>query len=286
MRLLALSLVFFSTAVLAVRDDFGNEINLEKPAGRIVSLAPHLTELLYDAGAGAKLVGAVDYSDYPEAAKALPRVGSSAAVNLEALLAVRPDLVVAWPSAGTGKALERIAELGIPVFRSEPRELEDIASTLERLGTLAGTSAQADHAAAEFRTRAAALRRRYSARPSVRVFYEIWDRPLQTVNGQHLISKVIRLCGGENVFADLPLIAPEIDPEAVLKANPEVILGSASDGTRPEWLDKWKAFPGLLAAARGQLYSLPADLLERHTPRVLDGAQRLCRVLEQVRAAR
>jgi iron complex transport system substrate-binding protein len=286
MRLLALSLLFFSSLVLAVRDDYGNEIKLEKPAGRIVSLAPHLTELLYDAGAGAKLVGAAEYSDYPEAAKALPRVANNASVNLEALLALQPDLVVAWPSVGTGKAIERIAELGVPVFRSEPRELEDIAATLERLGALAGTSAQADRAAAAFRARAADLRRRYSDRPRVRVFYEIWDRPLQTVNGEHLISKVIRLCGGENVFASLPLIAPEIDREAVLRANPEVIVGSGSDGTRPDWLDKWKAFPGLLAAAKGQLYTLPADLIQRHTPRVLDGAERLCGALERARAAR
>jgi len=278
--------VLFNANAYAVRDDYGDEVHLEKPAGRIVSLAPHLTELLYDAGAGAKLVGAVEYSDYPQAAKALPRIGNNASINLEALLALRPDLVVAWPSAGTGKALERIAGLGIPVFRSEPRELEDIASTLERLGALAGTAAQADRAAAAFRARAADLRRRYSDRPRVRVFYEIWDRPLQTVNGQHLISKVIRLCGGENVFAGLPILAPEIDREAVLRENPEVIVGSGSDGTRPDWLDKWRAFPGLLAAAKGQLYSLPADLLQRHTPRVLDGAERLCGVLDRVRAAR
>jgi iron complex transport system substrate-binding protein len=286
MRPLALFLLFFSSAVLAVRDDYGFDVHLEKPAGRIVSLAPHLTELLFDAGAGAKLVGAAEYSDYPEAAKALPRVANNASINLEALLALRPDLVVAWPSAGTGKAVERIAGLGIPVFRSEPRDLDDIAATLERLGALAGTSAQAGRAAAAFRARTADLRRRYSDRPRVRVFYEIWDRPLQTVNGEHLISKVIRLCGGENVFAGLPLIAPEIDREAVLRANPEVIVGSGSDGTRPDWLDKWKAFPGLLATAKGQLYSLPADLLQRHTPRVLDGAERLCGVLERARAAR
>ena len=278
--------VLFSVNALAVRDDYGNAVHLEKPASRIVSLAPHLTELLYDAGAGAKLVGAVEYSDYPEAAKALPRVGNNASINLEALLALHPDLVVAWPSAATDKAIERLAGLGLPVFRSEPRDLEDIASTLERLGALAGTSAQADRAAAAFRARAAELRERYANRPHVRVFYEIWDRPLQTVNGRHLISKVIRLCGGENVFAGLPLIAPEIDREAVLRANPEVIVGSASDGTRPDWLDEWKAFPGLLAAAKGQLYSLPPDLIERHTPRVLEGAERLCRLLEEVRAAR
>ena len=286
MRRLALLLLFFSSSVWAVRDDYGNEIGLQKPASRIVSLAPHLTELLYDAGAGAKLVGADEYSDYPEAAKALPRVGSSAAINIESVLALKPDLVVAWPSAGTERAIERLAALGLPVFRSEPRDLDDIATTLERLGQLAGTSGQASKAANAFRARAEALRRRYSSRPPVRVFYEIWDRPLQTVNGQHVISKVLRLCGGENVFGSLALLAPEIDPEAVLRLNPEVILGSGSDGTRPKWLERWRAFPGLQAAAKGQIYTVPPDLIQRHTPRLLDGAERVCRLLEGVRGAR
>ena len=286
MKWFLLSFVLFCPSAHAVRDDYGNEIQLQKPASRIVSLAPHLTELLYDAGAGAKVVGVDEYSDYPEAAKALPRVGNSSAVNIESVLALKPDLVVAWPSVGTGKAIERLAALGLPVFRSEPRELDDIASTLERLGELAGTSKQAAKAASAFRSRAEALRRRYSGRPPVRVFYEIWDRPLQTVNGEHVISKVIGLCGGQNVFASLPLIAPEIDPEAVLRADPEVILGSGSDGTRPEWLERWRAFPGLRAAARGQVYTVPPDLLQRHTPRLLDGAEQVCRLLEGVRAAR
>jgi iron complex transport system substrate-binding protein len=289
MKWLLLLLVFFSAEVLAVKDDYGFDIVLETPARRIVSLAPHLTELLYDAGAGAKLVGAVEYSDYPAAARALPRVGSDAGIDLEAVLALRPDLVVAWPNAGSVQAVNRLAALGLPVFRSEPRELEDIPRTLERLGALAGAEKQANRAAAEFRARLDALKKKYANRTGqtpVRVFYEVWDRPLQTVNGQHVISKVIRLCGGENVFSSLPVIAPEIDREAVLRANPEAIIGSGSDGTRPEWLDKWRAFPGLAAAAKGQLYSLPPDLIQRHTPRLLEGAERLCRLLDRVRTAR
>jgi len=257
-----------------VVDDYGNTVSLPSPATRIVSLAPHLTELVYAAGAGARMVGAVEYSDFPSPARELPRVGSDAHISLEAVLALRADLIVAWPNAGSVRAINRLAELKIPVFRSEPRELEDIATTIERLGVLAGTAAQAASAARAFRARKAALEKRYAGRPKVRVFYQVWDRPLLTVNGDHVISKVIALCGGENVFAALPLIAPEVDPEAVLRAAPEVILTSRPDAQPPGWL------PG------SRLFVVPADLIQRHTPRLLDGAEHVCRALDEARPAR
>ncbi len=271
-------------AGVRVVDDYGHTVSLPAPARRVVSLSPHLTELMYAAGAGDRMVGALAYSDYPPAARALPRVGSEAAIDLEAVIALRPDLVVAWPNAGSTRAVERIASLGIPVFRSEPRELEDIARTLETLGRLAGTTQAAEAAASDFRERAARLARRYAHRPVVRVLYQVWDRPLVTVNGDHVISKVMRLCGGRNVMADLPGIAPEIDRERVLRADPEVILASGADDARPAWLDDWNAFPGLAAVRLKQLHAIRPDLLQRHTPRLLDGAQELCHILEGVRA--
>ena len=273
-------------AEVRVTDDYGEPVALAAPARRVVSLAPHLTELMYAAGAGERLVGAVQYSDYPPAARRLPRIGSEASIDLEALVALRPDLVIAWPNAGSARVVARIAALGIPVFRSEPRELEDIARTLEILGRLAGTQGAAAAAADAFRARAAALARRYAARPPVRVFYQVWDRPLVTVNGDHVISKVIRLCGGENVMAALPALAPEIDREQVLRADPEVVVASGTGGARPPWLDAWGAFPGLAAVRGGSLYAIRPELLQRHTPRLLDGADELCRILEAVRARR
>jgi len=283
LALLLLLLASHASAQVGVRDDYGNEVRLQKPAERIVSLAPHLTELVYAAGAGARLAGAVEYSDYPAEARSLPRVGSDARIDLEAVLALRPDLVVAWPNAGSLRTVERLAELGLPVFRSEPRELDDVARTLERIGQLAGSAAQADAAAAAFRARAAALQQRYGTRRKVRVFYQIWDRPLLTVNGAHMISKVMAACGGENVFAALPLLVPEVDGEAVLRADPEAIVASGSNDAQPQWLEMWRRFPGLTAAARGQLYAIPADLIQRPTPRILDGAERLCTILDAVR---
>ena len=274
MRWLALLFVCAAAhAETGVVDDYGNTVRLPAPARRIVSLAPHLTELVYAVGGGPRMVGAVDYSDFPTAARRLPRVGSDAHINIEAVLALTPDLIVAWPNAGSVRAIDRLAELGLPVFRSEPRELDDIATTLERLGVLTGSDEEAKREARAFRARRAELEQRYSARPKLRVFYQVWGRPLVTVNGAHIISKVIALCGGENVFAHLPLIAPEIDAEAVLRARPDVVLVS-EQGKAPPWLS-----PGRLAV-------VPADLLQRHTPRLLDGAEQVCRILDGVRAAR
>ena len=264
-------------AQVEVRDDYGQPVALPAAARRIVSLAPHLTELLYAAGAGNSVVGVLDHSDFPPEARGLPSVGSESAIDLEAVMALRPDLVVAWPNAGSRRAIDRLAGLSLVVFRSEPRELDHIAATLERLGVLAGTETQARQAAHTFRERVRELQSRYSGRRPVRVFYEVWDRPLVTVNGKHVISKVMQLCGGENVFAALPVIAPEVNREAVLEANPEVIVTSGAS------LEAWRGFSGLAAVTKGHLYSIPADLIQRHTPRLLDGAERMCALLERVR---
>jgi len=164
--------------------------------------------------------------------------------------------------------------------------VEGIARTMEILGRLAGTESAAGAAVRAFRERVARIERAYSHRPKVRVFYQVWDRPLVTVNGDHVISKAMRLCGGENVLAALPAIAPEIDREAVLRADPEVIVASGTGGARPAWLDDWQAFPALAAVRQGNLYAIRPGLLQRHTPRLLEGAEELCRILEAVRLKR
>jgi iron complex transport system substrate-binding protein len=273
-------------AEVAVRDDYDQWLRLARPAQRIVSLAPHLTELLFAAGAGSQVVGVSEHSDYPPQASQLPRVASATRVDLEAVLALEPDLVVAWPQAATRRGIDRLEALGLPTYRSEPRTLEEVPATLERFGTLTGHRATAQQAADAFRRRAGALAQRYAMRAAVRVFYQVWSRPIVTVNGEHLISRVINLCGGANVFATLPLIAPEIDREAVLAANPEVIIASGAGDLRPAWLDDWRAFPQLRAVQSDQLYAMPADLLQRHAPRLLDGAEQLCAILEAARTRR
>ncbi len=276
----------FAHAEIVVRDDAGLTVRLTAPARRIVSLAPHVTEDLYAAGAGAYLVGAVDYSDYPAAAQQLPRVGGYSRLDLEAILALKPDLVIAWESGNPAAHLARLKTLGVPLFISQPAKLYDIATSLERFGALAGTGAIAADAARAFRARLAGLRARYANRPPVRSFYQIWNRPLVTINGEQSISDVMRLCGAENIFAGLSQLAPTVTLEAVLAANPEAIVASGMNETRPEWLDMWQHWGQLTATARGNLFFIPPDLINRHTPRVLDGAQLLCAQMETVRGRR
>jgi iron complex transport system substrate-binding protein len=270
-------------ADIQVTDDAGRTVMLAAPARRIVSLAPHVTELLYAAGAGAKVVGAVQYSDYPEAAKSLPRVGSADAIDIEAVVALKPDLVIAWQSGHRNRQYALLDKLGIAVFVSEPHDLDDVARSLDMFGRLAGTAVEATAAADAFRARRDALAKRHAGRAPVDVFYQIWDAPLMTVNGRHLISGVLALCGGRNVFAGLPMLAPTVTEEAVLAAAPMVIVASGAGASRPAWLDAWRRWRTLPAVAHDNLYVIAPDLLQRHTPRILDGATLLCEQLEQAR---
>lgn len=284
---LALGLPVSATATeVRITDDSGRELRLPQPARRIVSLAPHITELLFAAGAGKQVVGVVSYSDFPEAAKALPQVGGYTSVDMEAVAALKPDLVVAWKSGNRNAHLDRLAALGVPVYINEPRNLNDVARSLETLGHLAGSDAAASAAAGEFRKRLAALRIRYASQPPVRTFYQVWDRPLMTINGVHLIGDVIRLCGGENIFAELTQLAPTVSVEAVLAANPEAVVASGMGEARPEWLDQWRRWPALSAAAADNLFFIPPAIIQRHTPRILDGATRLCEQLDAARSKR
>lgn len=273
-------------ADIAVRDDSGAQVRLKQPARRIVSLAPHITEILFDAGAGDRVVGTVDYSDYPQAASRIARVGSYTELDLETILALKPDLVIAWQSGNPLSQLEPLKQLGIALFLSEPDRVEDVAASLEQFGELAGTSDVARPAAAAFRARLADLRQRYSGRAPVRTFYQMWSEPLLTVGGGQIIGSAIRLCGGVNIFEQLSAMAPEVSLEAVLAADPEVIVASGMDTARPEWLDNWRRWPRLTAAARDNLFFIAPDLIQRHTPRLLDGAERLCRDLQTARQRR
>lgn len=275
-----------AAADLVARDDTGRELRLAAPAQRIVSLAPHITEVLFAAGAGERVVGAVAYSDYPEAARDIPRVGGYSSIDIEAVTALRPDLVIAWRSGNRGAHLDKLATLGIPVYVSEVRSFDGVARSLEVFGRLAGTETAANQAAEAFRARRDALAQRYSGRAAVRMFYQVWVQPLMTINGEHLISDAIRLCGGINVFDDLPKLAPSISVEAVLAANPEVIVASGMNASRPEWLDQWKRWSGLAASANDNLYFIPPELIQRHTPRILDGAEQMCEHLDTARAKR
>lgn len=277
--LCSILLPFTAQGQVLVKDDLGRSFSLDLPAKRIVSLAPSITEMLYAAGAGSKIVGAVDYSDYPKAALNLPRVGSADALDIERIVGLRPDLVVAWASGNPSGELDKIKNLGIPVYYAEPRHLQDIAVDIERLGMLAGTGRDALHAAQSFRGGIAALRHRYSEKPAVSVFYEVWPSPLLTVSGQHIISDVMHLCGARNVFEKLSMLTPSVSVESVIIADPEAIVTSGPEA----WLAEWKKW-GMRATRRGNLFHIPADLISRPSPRILEGAKLLCGQIDAARS--
>ncbi len=267
-------------------DDSGKRVVLARPAQRVISMAPHVTELLFAAGGGARIIGAMNYSDYPLKARSIPLIGSNSQIDLERVIALKPDLLIVWQSGNTARQIAQLQSLGIPVFHSEPRKLETVATSLERFGRLLGTEPQAQLAAARLRAKVAELNKRYGSRPPVAVFYQAWDNPVYTLNGDQIASDAIRLCGGRNVFGALKTIAPQVSVEAVLQLDPEVIVGGKLYTPQDRGLSIWQPYKGMTAVKRKNLFTLDEELLTRPGPRIVDGAASLCARLEEARARR
>jgi iron complex transport system substrate-binding protein len=284
LMLLALGTVLQAHAAVTVLDDDGNPVTVQKPARRVISLAPHVTELLFAAGGGDRIVGAVSYSDYPEAAKKIPQVGSNREVDLERIMALKPDLIVVWRHGSSERQIEVIRKLGIPMFHSEPQKLEAIPQSLVKLGQLMGTEEVARPTADELRQQLITLRARYAGRPIVRAFYQVWDRPLYTLNGQHIVSDAIRLCGGENIFASLAVTAPVVTVEGVLQQDPEAVFASAEKNYGG--INLWKPYGTMAAVRNGNLFTVDGNLLNRAGPRMIAGTAMLCEKLELARSHR
>ena len=267
-----------------VRDDLDRPVTVRSPPLRIVSLTPGATEMLFAAGAGAELIATVEYSDEPPAARHVPRIGDVAAVDMERLVALRPDVVVAWPAGGNPAQREKIAGLHIPLYQQQLERLADLPASLRRLGALAGTQAAAERAARDLEARLAALSRTYSAdgarRPTV--LLQVWNRPVYTVGGHHLMSDALELCGARNVFADLAEAGPVVDTEAVIARNPDIILAAAPPGEGAAWLADWKRFPSLAAVHNGRLVAFEDQALSRLGPSVIDATEGLCRTLARL----
>lgn len=280
---LALASAACAAQPVQATDVEGHTVRLPAPARRVVSLAPHLTELMFAVGAGDRVVGTVEYADFPDAAKRLPRVGDSALLDLERIAALQPDLVLVWRHGNSPQQLQRLATLRLPTYASEARTLADIARTLRDLGVLAGTQAVAGQRAQQFEDAVAALRARYAGRRPLQVFYQIWSQPLITINGEHLISQVLGLCGAHNVFAGQKLLTPTVTEEAVLLADPDAIVAGWSDSYGPSPLARWRRLSALRAVRQGHLLQVDPDLLHRQSDRVVLGARELCEKLDAVR---
>src|SRR5258707_7902665 len=250
---------------------------------RIISLSPHITELLFAAGAGDRIVGVDDSSDYPPAVAGIARVGEPAALDIEGLLKLKPTLIVLWDSGTPESRKAELERLKLRLYVTDQHHLDDIGATLIEFGRLAGTLPVAAAAARRYQIELAQLRSRYAARSRLRVFYQVWDRPLYTLSGAHVVSEVLSLCGGDNVFADLSTLAPAIDKEAVLARNPDVILVAAigADGARQTLA--WSRFSNLRAVQSHHVFTVDPSLVGRMAPRILQGVREVCGLLDAAR---
>lgn len=270
---------------ITVVDFSGRAVTVSQPVKRIISLAPHITENVFSAGAGDLLFGVVEFSDYPETAKSIYHVGSSHSFSVEAVVNLNPDLIIVWSSGVSEKAAKKLVDLGFTVYMDEPRVLEDVAKSITDIGLLSGRVEQSQRAVKQFMENLAQLQTRYSAQAPVSMFYQVWNSPLMTINGTHIISDVIRLCGGHNIFSDAIAVVPKINVESVIEKNPSAIVASGMGETRPEWLVEWEQWPNIAAVKKQYLFFIHPDLLQRHTVRILQGAKKLCEQLEQVRSS-
>ena len=274
------------TSLRTVADDLAHSVRVVPPPVRIVSLTPGAPEMLFAAGAGGQLVATVQYSDEPPAARAVPRIGDVAAIDMERLVALRPQVVIAWPAGGNPAQRAKIAALGIPLYQQQVARLADLPGSLRRLGVLAGTESVAERAAAALEARLDALERSYGAaaaggrRPTV--LLQVWNRPIYTVGGRHLMSDALELCGARNVFADLPEPGPLVDTEAVIARNPDIILAAAPPGEGAAWVADWQRFASLAAVRNHRVVAFENQALSRLGPSVLDATEELCRTIARV----
>lgn len=264
----------------AVIDDAGNHLQFNKPAERVVSLAPDLTESLFSIGAGNRVIGVVGGCDYPLAAKKIPRIGSYSGIDLEAILSLHPDLIVVWNDMFS-RDINKLKKCGIPVYVSRPRYLEDVPRTLKNLGCLTGTVSKANSVAAHFSQQLISLQQQYQQRQPVNVFYQIGSSSLLTINQTSWINQVIALCGGRNIFSGAKTAVPEVTWEAVVVRNPQVVI---SDATDSHWRDRWQRWLLITAVKEKKLFSIDPDLIDRAGPRLSLGVAQVCEDLQKARS--
>jgi len=265
--------VSVQAAPVRLVDDAGQTLELVRPPQRIISLTPHLTELLYAVGAGSQVVGVDSASDFPKAAQALPRVGDYSRINYERILALKPDLVIVWVGGNRAADIHGLEKMGLPVLHTQATRLDDVARLLRLIGQASGHAREGEAAAQDFSMRLAALQVQAGRTSPVAVFYQVWDRPLMTVGGTHWISDALALCGARNVFTDLRALSPVVSFEAVLQRAPALIV-SGSDA--PDMRLQWQRFASLPAVKNQAFVRVDADRLHRLTPRLIEGVAELC----------
>ena len=282
---LGLNTIFLSYAVaeLAITDDVGSEVVLVKPAQRVITLAPHLTELVFAIDQGDKLVGVMSFSNYPEAAKKIPRIGSHNTISYESIAKIQPDLILAWGSGNGSEVINKLKSLGFSVYVSEPNKLEGVAATIRKLGILLDAKDKGENEANKFINRLSQLKENYSNRQKISVFYQMSDNPIMTLSGRHLISDVIELCGGFNIFSKAIPIALKVSLESLVRSDPQVVIAGTKKENEEKWLSEWANRISMKAVKNKQVYFIDPDLLIRHGPRIIEGTEKICNYLERSR---
>jgi iron complex transport system substrate-binding protein len=280
--LLAAGVPLDANATIDLPQANGETLSLSVPATRIITLAPNLAELVFAAGAGDHLQAVVEYSDFPAAVLQIPRIGDAFRIDLERIIELQPDLVIAWKTGNPQAALQKLEKLGINVWQMEITRPEEIADAVEIISLAAGTQAHGQAVAQQLRNKLSALSKENAGKTPVVFFYQIAPRPLYTVNGRHIISRSMEICGGQNVFADLQALAPQVSRESVILANPQVMIAPEITGEPPA-LHVWEDWPHLQAVQNRTMLYLPADDISRAAPRLLDGIELACRLLDEVR---
>lgn len=244
-------------------------------APRVVTLAPSLTEMMLELDAGEQLVGLLDGGPRPAQLAALPSVGRHDQLALETLADLQPDLLLAWSDSLTADQRRQLQQLGIPLYEVAPRSLDELGQAFVELGARIGRAEQGRRLGEAFARRVQALRREYRRDPPLRVFYQVWPAPLYTIGGRQIISDALQVCGAQNVFAGLALPAPQVSIEAVLQADPQVIL--LGDGQQA---GVWQRWSQLAAVQRNQVWAIADSGLERPSYQMLAAVETLCRQLQ------
>jgi len=268
---------------VSVVDDEDNIVELSKPAQRVITLAPSLTEMIYSIGAEDRLVATVQFSDFPAEAKDKPRIGNYERFVMERLLSFQPDLVVAWLSVNNGQQLKQLEKLGIPVYRSGPEKLSDISHTIKNLGILVGQQERSNQVANEFDNRLESIRNKNKHKRVLNAFYQVWHKPIYTVNGKDTISKIMRLCRLKNVFENAMVLAPKVTVESVVKHNPEIIIAGDNNSGPADWVKMWSSWPTIQAVKNNNLFYIDPDLIHRQSIRILDAAEIMCKQADSAR---
>lgn len=281
--LLCLSACNESPRHAAVRGESG-EAERQVTYSRVVSLAPNLTELMFTAGAGDQLVGVSAHSDYPPEALELPIVGDAFNVDQEQLALLQPDALLVWESGIPKHVVQDLRRVGYHVESIRSRNLSDVAAALRRIGKITGHESEANAAAEQYLEGLRTLKEQNASASPVSVFYQVYQRPLYTINGEHYVSELIEICGGRNVFAELDSLAPSVSVEAVIERDPEVMLASEDAGDNA--FGQWQRWPNLRAVKTGNQYMMPADEIGRATPRLVGAGEAVCKVLDIARSKR